>query len=192
MVKRGTLTVCRIIYLVYGIGVLRSQGEHVHLDNIVDIREVPAVFPVPVDNRAFVVHQFLYKQGYHGRICAERVLAATKHVKVAKTYALHAVCPCEHIRIQLVHIFGDCIRGKRLAYNLFRFGQGLAVAIGGRTGRIDKPLYFGVTGCQQHVKKSVNVHGIGRYRILNGAGDRTQSSLMQHILHPFNRLFAVR
>lgn len=59
LVQCGTIAISRIVDLIYSFGIRCLHSPDIHLDHIVDIREIPGIFTVAVDVGRFVVEELL-------------------------------------------------------------------------------------------------------------------------------------
>ena len=191
LVERGALPVGRIVNLVHGLRILRPKGQHVHLDDIVDIGEVPAVLAVTVDGRGLVPHELLYKERNDGGVCPVGVLTAAEDVEVPQADILRPVGAREDIRVELVHVFGYGIGREGPADDILHLGQGPAVTVCGAAGSEDETPDTSVSRRDKHVEKAADIHGIGGYGVLDGARHRAEGGLVEDVFHAVDRLPAV-
>ena len=110
LVQCGAFTVGCVIYLIYSILIIGGHSQHIHLNHIVYMSEIAAVFTITINNRTFMSHQFLHKQWNHSGVCAKRILTTPEHIEIAQSDAFHTVCFGKHIGIEFVHILGNGIR----------------------------------------------------------------------------------
>ena len=113
----------RIIHLIHRFRILRRQRQHIHLHHIVNISKITAIFPVPVNHRAFMPHQLLHEQRNHCGIRPERILPASEYIEIAQSDSLHPVRTGKYIRIQLIHILRHSIRRKWASDAFLHFRQ---------------------------------------------------------------------
>lgn len=191
LVEGGAFAEGGVVDLVYGGGIGGGHGQHVHLDDIVDVGEVAGILAVAVDVGSLVLHELLHEQGNHGGISSVGVLAAAEDVEVAQADVLELVCAGEDVGIELVDVLGYGIGRQWLADYVLDLRQGLGVAVGARRGGEDEALYAGVARGDNHVEETADVDVVGRDGVLYRAGHGAQGCLVHHVVDAVDGLAAV-
>ena len=130
LVECSTLTKSRIIYLVDCFRIGCRHGPHIHLNDIINVREITAILAVAIDVGCLMRHEFLDKQRYDCGICAVGILTAPEDIKISQADVFSTVCAGKDVGIKFVDIFRNCLWRKRFANDILYFWQRRAVAIG--------------------------------------------------------------
>ena len=60
-----------------------EAGFKICFNNILDVSEVAALFPISIYCRTLIIQKLLDELGYHGSICSMRVLSASEDIEVS-------------------------------------------------------------------------------------------------------------
>lgn len=191
LVEGGAFAEGGVVDLIYGGGVGGGHGQHIHLDDVVDVGEVAGILAVAVDVGGLVLHELLHEQGNYGGISSVGVLAASEDIEIAQADVFELVGAGEDVGIELVDVLGYGIGRKRLADYVLDLRKRLGVAVGARRGCEDEALYAGVARGDNHVEETADIDVVGRDGVLYRARYGAQGSLVHHVVDAVDGLSAV-
>lgn len=162
--------------------------KEIGVNRVVDIAEVPRLLAVAVHNRSPALKEGEDEPGDDGGVMRKRVLPWAEDVEVAKRHRFEAVDLMKRAAValggQLCHRVGTD-RQRRHVLALRQLG---VRAVGRRRRREDDPPHPLVACGEQDVQGADHVRGITGQRVLDRAGYRGESGLMEDEVATANRV----
>jgi len=189
-VECGSVTQGHVVHLVLGIGFC-GGGQDVDLHHVFNKAEVTAGFAITVDEDFIALDHGGGPFGDDRGVGAIGILTFAEHVEVAQADGVEIVGAGKHVGVEFVDVFGDGIRGQRLADAVFDLGQARVIAVGGAGSGVGEALYPFILGCHQHVQEPVDVGLIGGDGVVDGTRDRAQRRLVEDVVCTGDGFFAV-
>ncbi|MNL22430.1 hypothetical protein D3C87_1437790 [compost metagenome] len=161
----------------------RTGSQNIGLDRILYKAEIATRFPITINENLLVVDHGRSPLGNNCCIGAIWILTLAEHVEVTKTNGFETVGAGKDLSVQLIYIFRDGIRRKRLSDNPLDFRQSRVIAIGRAGGCVSKTLDLRVFRRDQHIQKAINIGAVRGNGIIDGTRDGPKRRLMQNVVH---------
>ncbi len=109
LVERGAAAKGHVVHLVHRLRGIRCGGQHVGLNDIVDVAEIARRFAIAIDLAALPGCQLAKPAWNDCGIGTFGVLPRAEHIEIAQANGLHAVGASEHIGVKLVDVLGNSV-----------------------------------------------------------------------------------
>jgi hypothetical protein len=116
------------------------HGQQIGLHHIINIGEIPGLFPIAKNDRRTTIEECIDKPRDDRRVDRGWILFGTKNIEISERDRFKAVELKKELAVLLSDIFLQGIGGKRVGRYLLSLRQGRGIAIDRRRGGIDDPF----------------------------------------------------